>query len=131
MPDLAHQRCINPDCAGTFGLDEVIFGCPKCGALLDIEYDWDRLEVPKTLRFFEDRWGTKGFTGQGQLDFSGVWRFRELLPFAPADQIVTIGEGRTLLEQNDRLARELGSRPGASFCSTRASTLRAASKTTA
>src|SRR5690606_18955708 len=47
------------------------------------------------------------------LDFSGVWRFRDLLPFwrlAPngARDIVTIGEGRTNLQRADLLARELG-----------------------
>ena len=39
------------------------------------------------------------------LDFSGVWRFRELLPFAPEDQIVTIGEGQTILQPSDRVAQ--------------------------
>ncbi|GMU23795.1 MAG: hypothetical protein AMXMBFR13_38730 [Phycisphaerae bacterium] len=108
MTDKAFQVCINPDCRRQFALDEVVFSCPQCGSLLDVEYDWDRMAVPSSLEFFEHRWSTKGFRAEGRLDFSGVWRFRELLPFAPADSIVTIGEGRTLLEQNDLLAREVG-----------------------
>jgi threonine synthase len=40
------------------------------------------------------------------VDFSGVWRFRELLRFASDEQIVTIGEGQTILQKNDRLARQ-------------------------
>ncbi len=115
MPDRAHQVCINPDCRHTAGIDEVLVSCPKCGSLLDIEYDWDRLAVPGSLSFFEHRWSTKGISAEGRLDFSGVWRFRELLPFAPNESIVTIGEGRTLLEENNLLAREVGSKPGRLF----------------
>jgi threonine synthase len=68
------------------------------------------------LSFFEHRWGTRGIAGAGKLDFSGVWRFRELMPFYRSeDQIVTIGEGRTVLQQADLLARELGMNPGRLF----------------
>ncbi len=34
--------------------------------------------------------------------FSGVWRFHELLPFAPLRQCVTVGEGQTLLHASRR-----------------------------
>ncbi len=104
----AHQVCINPDCRATFGVTEVVFACSKCGSLLDIEYDWDRLAVPQSLEFFEHRWGTKGLRAEGRLDFSGVWRFRELMPFVPNESVVTIGEGRTILEENNRVAQEIG-----------------------
>ncbi len=115
MSDKAYQICINPDCRETFSTHEVLFDCPKCDSLLDVEYDWDRLAVPSSLEFFEHRWGTKGLKTQGRLDFSGVWRFRELLPFVPPDSIVTIGEGRTLLEENNPLAREIGMKLGHLF----------------
>ena len=52
--------------------------------------------VPDSLEFFEQKWANRDST---RLDFSGVWRFRELLPFVPNGQIVTIGEGQTLLQQ--------------------------------
>lgn len=113
MSDRAHQVCINPDCAATFGIEEIVFSCPKCKSLLDIVYDWERLAMPTSLEFFEHRWNTKGLSAAGQLDFSGVWRFRELLPFVQPKDIVTIGEGRTLLERNDALGRELGMKAGA------------------
>ena len=115
LTDKAHQVCINPDCRETFSVDEVLFACPKCDSLLDIEYDWDRLTVPKSLDFFEHRWGTKGLETEGRLDFSGVWRFRELLPFVDHDNIVTIGEGRTLLEENNAVGREVGMKAGRLF----------------
>ncbi len=116
--DLAYQQCIDPDCRATFAVDEVHVACPTCAAagrqsLLDIVYDWQRLAVPRSFAFFEHRWMTKGEGGQGSLDFSGVWRFRELMPFyGREDQIVTIGEGRTNLQDARILAPHIGLKPG-------------------
>jgi threonine synthase len=44
-----------------------------------------------------------------------VWRFRELLDFCADEFKVTIGEGQTILEQNNDLARTLGMKPGCLF----------------
>ena len=94
-----------------------LVSCPKCGSLLDILYDWAKLPVPKSLSFFEHRWSTKGTGVEGQLDFSGVWRFRELLPFYRREEdIVTIGEGRTVLQQADLLARATRDEAGQICC---------------
>ncbi|HMB94689.1 MAG TPA: threonine synthase [Tepidisphaeraceae bacterium] len=113
MSDAAFQQCINPACAATYSIGEVKVACTKCGSLLDVRYDWARLAVPKSLSFFEGRWATKGTGGEGRLDFSGVWRFRELLPFyRNEDDIVTIGEGRTVLQQADLLAKQMKMSPG-------------------
>src|SRR4051812_2486826 len=113
MTDRAFQQCINPACGATYAVEEVKVACTKCGSLLDIRYDWDRLALPKSLSAFEYRWSTKGTGTQGRLDFSGVWRFRELMPFfRTEDDIVSIGEGRTTLQQADLLAREMGLKPG-------------------
>jgi threonine synthase len=80
---------------------------------LDIKYDWGKLPTIKGMGFFEHRWSTKGAGVKGRLDFSGVWRFRELLPFYRSEeQIVTIGEGRTVLQQADLLGRQLGMAEG-------------------
>ncbi len=117
-PDRAYQQCIHPDCAATFGVDEVHISCPACAkvgrqSLLDIRYDWSRLAVPSSLSFFEHRWNTKGEHGEGALDFSGVWRFRELMPYYRSEeQIVTIGEGRTNLQDARLLAPKIGLKPG-------------------
>src|SRR5688572_3092084 len=113
MKERAFQQCINSSCAATYGIDQVKVACPKCGSLLDIRYDWDRLPVPRSLGYFEHRWSTKGSGVQGRLDFSGVWRFRELMPFfRTEDDIVTIGEGRTNLQRADLLAKQMGMKPG-------------------
>jgi threonine synthase len=113
MSDPAYQECINPACAATFDIGQVLVACQKCGSLLDIRYDWAKLPKIKGLGFFEHRWSTKGIGVEGKLDFSGVWRFRELLPFYRSEeQIVTIGEGRTVLQSADLLAPQLGMNPG-------------------
>ena len=73
----AFQRCIAPLCRATFDVTDVLTACPDCGSLLDIDYEWDKLPVPSSMRQFESRWGNR----RNPLDFSGVWRFRDLLPF--------------------------------------------------
>src|SRR6478672_1764656 len=113
MDDTAFQQCMNPACAATYPVQSVHVSCEKCGSLLDVRYDWNKLPRLKSLRFFEHRWATKGTATEGRADFSGVWRFRELLPFyRDEDQIVTIGEGRTVLQTADLLAREMNLKPG-------------------
>src|SRR5438067_6544444 len=113
MNDAAFQKCISPACGATYAIDDVKVACTKCGSLLDIRYEWSKLSPPKSLSDFEGRWSTKGTEAAGRADFSGVWRFRELMPFYRSeDQIVTIGEGRTVLQTADLLGRQLKMKPG-------------------
>jgi threonine synthase len=107
----AFQRCIAPLCRATFDLTEVLTACPDCGNLLDIDYEWDRLAVPSSLREFEARWANR----RNPLDLSGVWRFRSLLPFARDEDIVTIGEGQTILQQSQSVGKYVGMDPGSLF----------------
>lgn len=106
--ELAYQRCVNAACGATFAVGETHFACPSCGDLIDVAYDWDRLPVPRSLREFEANWADR----QNPLNFSGVWRFRALLPFAPPEQVVTIGEGQTLLQTADKVGQYVGLNPG-------------------
>ncbi len=109
MADAAFQRCINPACGAEFDCGQAIFKCPRCGDLLDAQYDWDRVAVPGRLSDFGRRWATR----DNRLDLSGVWRFRELLDFCPDEHKVTIGEGQTILQQNCAIAEHLGMKPDA------------------
>ncbi len=104
----AFQRCIAPLCRATYDVSDVLTSCPDCGSLLDIEYEWDQLPVPSSLRDFEARWGNR----RNPLDLSGVWRFRDLLPFARDEDIVTIGEGQTILQQSAAVGKYVGMNPG-------------------
>ena len=106
--ELAYQQCINPVCRKTLTVHQVAFACPSCGDLLDVVYDWNRLPVPSSLRDFEAKWSRK----LDPLCFSGVWRFHELLPFAPPEMVVTIGEGQTLLQSANKVAEYAGLNPG-------------------
>jgi threonine synthase len=105
--ELAYQQCINPSCRGNLGIGETHFACPACGDLLDVVYDWDRLPVPRHLSEFEAQWSNR----LDPLSFSGVWRFRALLPFAPPEMVVTIGEGQTLLRTADKVGQYVGLNP--------------------
>ena len=111
MSELVYQRCIDHQCGGTADLADTSFRCPRCGGLLDVAYDWDRLPVPTSLKHFEGKWSNRTHP----LDFSGVWRFRELFPFAPDDAIITIGEGQTLCQRADAVATYAGLNPGRLF----------------
>jgi threonine synthase len=106
--DVVYQQCINPACQATFEVRRAAFACPACGDLIDVIYDWARLPVPKRLADFETKWARR----LDPLCFSGVWRFRELLPFAPADLCVTIGEGQTPLAVADKVGQYVGVEPG-------------------
>lgn len=110
-PERAFQQCIHPQCGGTRDAADTAFACPKCGDLLDVVYDWDRLPVPRSLHEFETAWANR----TDPLDFSGVWRFRRLFPFAPDESILTIGEGQTLCQRADTVARFVGLNAGRLF----------------
>ena len=109
--DFVFQRCIHPACAATAALDDTTFRCARCGGLLDVAYDWNRLPPPKSLKDFEAKWSDRA----NPLSFSGVWRFRELLPFAPPEAVLTIGEGQTILQKAVAVANYVGLQPGRLF----------------
>ncbi len=107
----AFQRCILPQCGATASLDDTAFFCPKCGNLMDVAYDWDKARPPADLREFAAKWTRRN----EPLEFSGVWRFRELFPFARDSDILTIGEGQTLCQRSDYVAKYAGMNPGAVY----------------
>ncbi len=96
----AAQRCIEPDCAARYGLDERLYVCPRCGGLLDVEKELGSVGEASSLRaVWEARRGS-----QEARDRSGVWRYRELLPFVDDAPVVTLGEGNTPLYDAPRAA---------------------------
>lgn len=111
MADVAFQTCISRPDGPRYDVGQTLTVCPQTRDLLDVQYDWDRVPVPRSLREFERRWSSR----LNPLDYSGVWRFRELLPFAPESQIVTIGEGQTYLQNSERVAKYVGVKPGCLF----------------
>ncbi len=107
----AWQQCIEETCGATYGIEEVLPACPKCGNLLDIRYNWDKMEIPAKLSWFEGRWATRN----NPLDYSGVWRFRNLLGFCDPKYIATVGEGQTILQKNDPVGEYAGMNPNSLY----------------
>jgi len=107
----AYQKCINPACGAEFDCGRPLFKCPECGELLDAQYDWNKIEVPGKMSDFAERWATR----DNRLDFSGVWRFRELLNFCEDKYKISIGEGQTILQQNDAIAKYVDMKSGRLF----------------
>jgi threonine synthase len=112
----AVQRCVNPGCGGEYGVMETLVACRGCGALLDVVYRWPPGFGKRGWSWVDDRRrpprrepSTAAGVAQRELDQSGVWRFRDLMPFyADPARIVSIGEGKTILQRADALAGELG-----------------------
>ena len=94
------QRCITPECRAEFNIDERLYVCSRCGGLLDVEHD-DPIPIdPTSLR---ELWRQRLISLEGR-DRSGVWRFREFLPFADDAAVVSLGEGNTPLYDAPRSA---------------------------
>ena len=111
MTDQSFQKCLNPNCGKTFGIEEIHHGCPQCGELLDVSYDWNRLPVPTQLSDFEKYWSKRHISQY----MSGVWRFHDLMPFVPLEQCVTVGEGQTILQNAQRVASFVGVKESSFF----------------
>jgi threonine synthase len=97
----AELACFEERCRARFPIDEVIYNCPRCGGLLEAVYD-GALPPAAELRAL---WRARR-TSNAPLDQSGVWRFRELIPFLPDYRaVVTLREGDTPLLEAPRAAQ--------------------------
>lgn len=100
----AFLTCIQASCGRRDGLGARAPACATCGGLLDVSYEFDRIAPEDLRRLWRDR-----LTSQAPEDRSGVWRFRELLPFLPSTVApVTLGEGGTPLVEAPRAGRWAG-----------------------
>ena len=77
-------------CGTRLGIAEIAYTCRECGGLLDVVYD----DAPGDPEELKARFRARRLSDE-TADRSGVWRFRELLPFADKRHIVTLGEGNT------------------------------------
>ena len=98
------QRCINVDCGSEFDLDERLYVCSRCGDLLDVERVEPYDRAAQSLRTL---WRERLASNDAR-DRSGVWRFREFLPFAGDVDVVSLGEGNTPLYDAPRSADYCG-----------------------
>ena len=95
--------CFRAACRARYPITAVLYTCPQCGGLL--EASAPRLESPCELKAV---WRQRR-TSNLPLDQSGVWRYREFLPFLEEfDRVVTLREGNTPLLEAPRAARYAG-----------------------
>ncbi len=96
--------CFNPSCRTSYGIDEIIYACTRCGSLLEAQIDPPGASDPAALkRLWRER-----RTSNLPADQSGVWRYREFLPAFPLDRITTLREGDTPLLKAPRAAAYAG-----------------------
>jgi len=89
----AELVCFNEACRARYAITEVVYNCPKCGGLIETAYG-NAPAKPDTLKkIFRER-----RMSNAPIDQSGVWRYRELLPFLEDySHVVTLREGNTPL----------------------------------
>jgi len=89
----AEFRCI-AGCDEKYPLDEIVYKCRKCGNLLEVHHDMDKLRetsAEEWKKLFDSRIGTNKWPYG-----SGVWRKKEwVLPEINNDNIVSMYEGNT------------------------------------
>ncbi len=98
-------RCINKDCGREFDAQLNIYECLECRDLLDLVYNYPDLDPDELKATFRKR-----RQSNHPLDQSGVWRFREFLPFYESDYelAVTFGEGNNPVVDAPRAAEYVG-----------------------
>jgi threonine synthase len=100
----AFLKCINKNCGRQFEINAKLYTCSACDDLLDVAYDWDQLDPDVLKNIFITR-----RTSNSPIDRSGVWRFRELIPFLEKkSHVVTLLEGNTPLYDAPRSAEYAG-----------------------
>ncbi len=84
--------CFEPRCRERFAITEAIYNCRKCGGLLEAAYT-NAIDPVALKRIWRER-----RMSNAAIDQSGVWRYRELIPFLDSEaRIVTLREGNTPL----------------------------------
>ncbi len=98
---LAELACFEQHCRARFPIDEAIYNCPACGTgLLEVVFTEGRVDA----QAWKQAWRSRRMSNDA-LDQSGVWRYRELLPFdAHHHQVVSLREGNTPLLNAPRAA---------------------------
>jgi threonine synthase len=96
--------CFNPQCRARYAITDVLYNCPACGGLLESSVAKPGVDAASLKRLWRAR-----RMNNAKLDQSGVWRYRELLPFLEnTNYVVTLREGNTPLLEGPRAAAYAG-----------------------
>jgi len=99
-------QCIS-GCQGKYSLGEIIYKCPKCGSLLEVKHDMEKLKklTPQEWKCIFDGRFCKTKWPYG----SGVWGKKEMVnPLVADENVVSMFEGGSNLFWAERLGKELG-----------------------
>jgi threonine synthase len=97
----AELICFEQKCRARFPITDVLYNCPTCGGLLEAVYEKPEQSAPMLRRTWRER-----RTSNAPLDQSGVWRYREFIPFLSSYScVVTLREGNTPLLEGKQAAQ--------------------------
>jgi threonine synthase len=89
----AELACFEGRCRARFPITELIYTCPRCGGLLEAVYAAPERPAAEWKQLWRER-----RMSNAPLDQSGVWRYREFIPYLESyDRVVTLREGDTPL----------------------------------
>jgi threonine synthase len=89
----SYLQCIEEGCQRRQDPKKDAHSCAYCGGLLEVKYEFDRLDPEQ----YRHAWHQRRLSGE-PIDRSGVWRFRELIPFVDSTaRIISLSEGSTPL----------------------------------
>src|SRR6267378_3548430 len=107
IPYRAWFQCINPQCAATCPLNTIVYQCPQCQSLLEVQHDLQALrqrDAASWKRLFEERYKSNEWPVG-----SGVWGKKEwILPEIDDQNIVSLYEGGTNLFWAERFGKIIG-----------------------
>lgn len=99
-------RCFR-GCPGEYSVFDVVYTCPHCGGLLEVQHDLEALRTRSAddwKRLIDSRVGATRWPYG-----SGVWGLRELvLPEVRDENVVSMYEGNSNLYWAERLGNQLG-----------------------
>ncbi len=99
-----YLACHSPTCGRRYELSEIVYSCGNCGSLLEVVNSFEDASADRLKSLWQQR-----RTSLAKVDVSGVWRFREMLPFVTdTARIVTLPEGNTPLFDAPRAAPYAG-----------------------
>ncbi|MGC8557309.1 MAG: threonine synthase [Fervidicoccus sp.] len=84
-------------CGAIYNITEPINTCKKCGGLLEVVYDYEQMindDVPKKLKLPKES--------------TDMWYYKDLLPHPETSEIITLGEGGSVLRYLQRTSERLG-----------------------
>jgi threonine synthase len=96
----AELACFEERCRARFPITEVLYNCPRCGGLLEAVYGKPAQSADELKKLWRER-----RLSNAPLDQSGVWRYREFIPFLEDySHAITLREGCTPLLPAPRAA---------------------------